>query len=107
MRLLAPAGVSDDAVETSSDLEGVGAGLSYGAMTFAIKPGRASHPHQHASEETWLVQSGHGYALIGTERVSLQAGSRVTVPSHTLHSVVNAQSIPLVVLGFWWRRHEG
>jgi mannose-6-phosphate isomerase-like protein (cupin superfamily) len=94
---------SDDAVEIFEDLSGESAGVSYGVITFGVKPHSSTEPHRHTSEETWIVRSGSGSAALGAERVGLHAGARLTVPADLLHHIQNDGPEPLIVLSFWWK----
>jgi mannose-6-phosphate isomerase-like protein (cupin superfamily) len=97
---------ADAAVELLQELTGSSAGLSYGVIAFAIRPHSRSQQHHHESEESWIVRSGSGYAILGGQRVTLDAGKRVIVPSRVPHFLGNDQAEPLVVLGFWWRQRN-
>jgi mannose-6-phosphate isomerase-like protein (cupin superfamily) len=92
-----------ESVEMFGEIEAETHGIVYGSMIFEVKPNCATELHSHSSEEIWLVRTGCGKALIGDEEVGLNAGTRVTVPAHIPHSIVNTSDIGLVVMGFWWR----
>lgn len=79
-------------------------GLAYGAMVFTVKPGCATTPHRHASEETWIVQEGDGRAQVSDREIGLIPGTRLSVPAGTLHSIINTSRRDLRVMAFWWRQ---
>jgi quercetin dioxygenase-like cupin family protein len=93
--------------EIYGDIETEAQGLAYGAMVFTVKPGCATAPHQHASEETWIVQEGEGQAQVNGQTIGLIAGARICVPPGAKHSITNTSSRDLRVMAFWWRAHAG
>ncbi|WP_164019635.1 cupin domain-containing protein [Pyxidicoccus trucidator] len=92
-----------DPTEVFGEVEAEARGLRYGAMVFTVKPGGATSPHQHASEETWLVQEGLGRAMVSGQDIGLIPGTRLTVPAGALHSITNTSTGDLTVISFWWR----
>lgn len=98
--------VCDDAALVIDEITGQSVETTYGIMTFSVQPFKATEPHSHQSEETWIVRKGKGYALIGSQNVTLNIGAQVTVPSNQVHVIKNDNDIPLVVLSFWWRENK-
>lgn len=92
-----------DPVEIFGDIEAEALGLAYGGMVFRVKAGCATEPHSHASEETWVVRSGHAVATVAGRDTELRPGSRLTIPPHTEHVIANHRDEDLTVVGFWWR----
>jgi quercetin dioxygenase-like cupin family protein len=90
--------------EIAGDIEIEAAGLGYGAMVFTVKPGCCTEPHQHASEETWIVQEGTGRARVSDRDIELIPGTRLIVPPNTVHSISNASHRDLRVIAFWWKQ---
>lgn len=86
------------------DIETEAGGLGYGAMMFTVAPGVTTESHSHASEETWIVQSGKGHCVIDGRRIGLIAGARIVAPARSVHSIANSGTDDLEVLGFWWKR---
>lgn len=103
------AAMSNEAIpsdpEIYGSIEAEAEGLVYGAMVFTVKPGCTTPPHQHESEETWIVQKGDGRAQINGQRIGLIPGARVSVPSGVTHSITNTSMTDLQVMSFWWRRN--
>ena len=90
-------------VSTIDEIIGQSIDSSYGVITFSLDPCSSSEPHSHESEETWIVRSGTGRAVIGVDHVQLETGSRVTVPPNVEHFIVNENASRLIILSFWWR----
>jgi quercetin dioxygenase-like cupin family protein len=92
-----------DEAQIDGSIETVARGLAYGAMVFTVKPGCATVGHQHASEETWIVQEGEGRAEIDGQQIGVIPGTRVCVPPGTIHSIANTCCRDLRVMAFWWK----
>jgi quercetin dioxygenase-like cupin family protein len=90
--------------EIFGDIETEAQGLAYGAMVFTVKPGCTTPVHHHASEETWIVQTGDGRAQINGQNIGLIPGARICVPPGVMHSISNTSTADLTVMAFWWRR---
>jgi quercetin dioxygenase-like cupin family protein len=93
--------VSEPAVY--GEIEAEAQGLAYGAMVFTVQPGCATAPHDHASEETWVVQKGTGRARINGQIIGLIPGTRLCVPPRATHAIENTSTTELGVIAFWWR----
>jgi quercetin dioxygenase-like cupin family protein len=89
--------------EVYGEIETTAQGLAYGAMVFTVKPSSATEPHDHASEETWIVQKGTGRAQIDGQSIGLIPGTRICVPPRALHHIANTSAADLQVMAFWWR----
>lgn len=89
--------------EVYGEIETTVRGLAYGAMVFTVKPGCATEPHDHASEETWIVQKGAGRAQINGQTIGLIPGTRLSVPPRARHFIANTSTADLEVIAFWWR----
>lgn len=98
--------VRDDAVLVTEDFTSHSSGTTYGIITFSVHPFRMTESHKHRSEETWIVRSGKGHAIIGSQNVVLDVGARVIVPANQEHMIVNDYDMPLVILSFWWKEGE-
>ena len=92
--------------EVYGEIEAEAQGLTYGAMVFTVKPGCATEPHDHLSEETWIIQTGTGRAQISGQIIGLIPGTRVCVPPRAQHAITNTSTTDLRVMGFWWRGDE-
>ena len=65
-----------------------------------IPPGGGPPPHvQHREDESFYVLEGEFEFLVGEDTIPAGSGSRVHVPSGTLHTFKNVGSSPSRVLG--------
>lgn len=95
-----------DPVEVFGDIETEALGLAYGGMVFRVKAGCSTEPHSHASEETWVVRSGHAVATVAGRDTELHPGTRLIIPPHAVHVIANRSDQDVTVVGFWWRESD-
>jgi quercetin dioxygenase-like cupin family protein len=68
---------------------------------FEIAPGDHLGRHTDSAEEILYVAEGTGEAVVGAERVALEAGSLAVVPELVPHAVHNTGESTLKVVGFF------
>ncbi len=68
---------------------------------FEVPPQKHLGMHTDSAEEIVYVVAGTGEAILGDERVAVEAGSLALIPSMVPHDVVNTGDEPLRVVGFF------
>jgi mannose-6-phosphate isomerase-like protein (cupin superfamily) len=89
---------------TTCDVEANSEGLNFGMMTVVIPPGCSTAPHEHASQELWIIEQGRGYVVMPHGKLSLAPGPPTSIPADTQHAVHSDGDEDLVLLAFWWKR---
>ena len=74
-------------------------GLDFTTQRVEVAPNCTivGHKHQHR-DETWLVLSGQGTAVINDETRELKAGSSLFIPKSVFHECTSAGNEPLIML---------
>jgi quercetin dioxygenase-like cupin family protein len=68
---------------------------------FEIAPGEHLGRHTDSAEEILYIIQGSGEAIVGDERVPIEAGSLAVVPELVPHAVYNTGDTALEVVGFF------
>ncbi len=89
---------------TTCDVEANSEGLNFGMMTVVVPPGASTTPHEHESQELWVVDRGRGRVLMPGSECELAPGPAISIPARTVHSVHAEGEEDLVLLAFWWKR---
>jgi mannose-6-phosphate isomerase-like protein (cupin superfamily) len=55
-----------------------------------VTPGSRQRPHDHASEQVYVITAGRGRMLVGEEEREVSAGDLVYIPSGAVHGIENA-----------------
>ncbi len=55
-----------------------------------VAPGSRQRPHDHASEQVYVIVAGRGRMLVGEEEREVGAGDLVYIPSDAVHGIENA-----------------
>ncbi|MDQ4128669.1 MAG: cupin domain-containing protein [Actinomycetota bacterium] len=55
-----------------------------------VAPGSRQRPHDHASEQVYVIVAGRGRMLVGEEEREVGAGDLVYIPSGAVHGIENA-----------------
>lgn len=55
-----------------------------------VAPGSRQRPHDHLSEQIYVITAGRGRMLVGEEKREVSAGDLVYVPSCAVHGIENA-----------------
>lgn len=79
--------------------------LDIGERSLTIKvtllPGHSMHYHAHSRrEETWVITSGKGYAVINGEKIEVCLGTRLSLPQgakHLLAAVTRLEAIEVQI----------
>ncbi len=61
-----------------------------------IEPGATQQPHHHMPEQSYVVVSGQGRIMVGSDIADVKAGDLVYVPSNAEHAVENAGTEMLI-----------
>ncbi|WP_422462001.1 cupin domain-containing protein [Endozoicomonas sp. ALB115] len=79
----------------------------WGAAIASVRPGESTDPHRHDELETFIVISGQGVMLVGSEKAELGQGDVVYIPRNETHSFQNISAIDeLVFLTIYWDSPE-
>jgi quercetin dioxygenase-like cupin family protein len=68
---------------------------------FEVPPHKHLGMHTDSAEEILYIVAGSGEAIVGDERVEVEAGSLALIPSMVPHDVVNTGDEPIRVVGFF------
>ncbi len=55
-----------------------------------VAPGSRQRPHDHPSEQVYVITAGRGRMLVGEEEREVGAGDLVYIPSGAVHGIENA-----------------
>jgi mannose-6-phosphate isomerase-like protein (cupin superfamily) len=90
--------------KTTCDVEARAEDLEFGLMTVVVPPGGSTEPHEHKSQELWVIARGHGYVHMPHVDLPLRPGPATAIPADTMHAVHCESPEPLVLLAFWWKQ---
>jgi len=90
--------------KTTCDVEARAEGLEFGVMTVVVRPGGYTEPHQHESQELWIIKQGRGHVTMPNTELPLEPGPPIPIPAKTLHGVHSDGDEDLVLLAFWWKQ---
>lgn len=91
------------ASRTTCDVEANAEGLSFGMMTVVVPPGACTDPHEHESQELWIIHRGKGRVVMPHAELRLAPGPAIPIPAQTMHSVHADGEEDLILLAFWWK----
>ena len=63
--------------------------VGFTATWVEVAPGSRQRPHDHPSEQVYVVTSGKGRMLVGEEEREVGTGDLVYVPSGVIHGIEN------------------
>ena len=70
--------------------------VSLTATWVEVAPGSRQRPHDHASEQVYVITAGRGRMLVGEEEREVGAGDLVHIPSGAVHGIENASEAVLI-----------
>ena len=74
---------------------------STSVVYFEVPAGKHLGVHTDSAEEILYIVAGSGEAVIGDDRVAVEAGDLALIPSMVPHDVINTGDEPIRVVGFF------
>jgi mannose-6-phosphate isomerase-like protein (cupin superfamily) len=63
-----------------------------------MSPGGKQQIHQHVTEQSYFIITGEGEMTVGNEKITVQSGDSIYIPSNAPHGLINNGKEILVYL---------
>ena len=63
-----------------------------------VEPGGQQTPHQHDSEQAYIIIQGEGWMRVGDEEENVHRGDMVYIPTGVLHGIKNVSQDKLIYI---------